>query len=48
MYNKRCCKCESKHKHQEEFIGEYDLVLCDSCYIGILIETYIKTQCLKH
>ena len=40
-YSKQCCKCLKGHKIQDHYIGTYDLVLCDTCYIDLLLE-YIR------
>ena len=41
-YSKKCCKCPKGYKFQDEYIGSHDLVLCDTCYIGLLLESYLK------
>jgi hypothetical protein len=48
VYIKRCCKCVEGIKVLKEPIGECDLILCDKCYIDVLIESYIKCQCSQN
>jgi hypothetical protein len=38
LYSKKCCKCEHTNVIHEEFIGNYDLVLCTRCYLDIFYE----------
>lgn len=44
-YSKLCCKCKKGYKFTEDKMGTHDLVLCDDCYINILVGNYIKLIC---
>jgi len=47
IYKKLCCKCEKNYKYQRHFLGDYDLVLCGSCYINVLMDNKVITDYYK-